>query len=524
MKSTMFHHSRSSATTLMSALAAIAIPMATSATADEVEAPKKAAVEAADRVVKKLTTKEAQKPVEEKKEAKKEEPKARLYLTNGDKLSGLPESIDGEKRLLFKSDSLRQTASFPLDNVLSINLGNWKQQPVAKTIARIQLHPRFRESTGDTILGELKELTPESIKLDTWYGGTITLKRAMVQSLKIISNTPGNYYGPNSIQEWTIAGDDDSWEFHNGALVSQAAGNIGRDIGLREKSHISFNAAWKSSMRFKFQLYSSDVSDSSPDAYYEININRSYAYMRTRGKSNQGARVLGGGRWKQISVRPEETHARFDVFVNRTTGSITIYINGQRACMLQSQNPDPKNLGTGLSFVAEDRYPLEISGITITPWNGTTFPKPQAKPGAKDNKDKEGEGNEEEDAPKEKEQPPHRIILNNGDEVPGTVGKVEEGRMIIETKYTDIRIPIDRIKSLSLGDSGEEPKKYREDIRAWFHSGGHVTLKLASFKDGKITGFSQALGDVNFDLSAFSRIDFHIYDHNANETRKKIRY
>ncbi|MCP5536724.1 MAG: hypothetical protein H7A51_10920 [Akkermansiaceae bacterium] len=471
-----------------------------------------------------------EKAEDEKKPAQPAKPKSRLYLTNGDKLSGLPQSINAEQHLLFDSDSLKQTASFPIANVLSINLDSWKEQPKAKTVARIKLQTRFRESTGDTILGELKELTPDSIKLDTWYGGVISLKRSMVQSLKIISNTPGNYYGPNSMLEWSVAGEDDSWSFQNGSLVSASAGTIGRDIGLREKSHISFDAVWKSTMRFKFQVYSSDVKSTNPDAYYEVSINRSYAYMRTRGKSVGGARLLGGGRWKQIAGPPDENQAHFDVFVNRKTGAITIYINGLQACMLQSENPDPENLGTGLSFVAEDRYPLEISGITVTPWNGTTFPKDPVKPQAKaadgeDAKDPKADKDDKADeAASEAKEPPHKIILNNGDEVPGTIGKVDaEGRMIIETEFTPIRIPIDRIKSLSLGDQGEEPKKYSEDVRAWFHTGGFVTLKLDTFKEGRISGYSQALGDVTFDLSAFSRIDFHIYDHEANETRKKIR-
>jgi len=516
MNFTTFHRPRSLACLLGATLIAV---VATPVVADKA-VPKEVVIEA----VKILPPKEASKEAKKDEETKKpSEPKARLFLTNGDKLSGLPQSVDDEQRLLFESDSLRQTASFPLSSVLSINLDSWKQHPNAKTVARIQLQTRFREATGDTILGELKELTPDSIKLDTWYGGEITLKRSMVESLKIISNSPGNYYGPNSLQEWTLSGDSDSWAFRSGALVSQAAGGIGRDLKLREKSQISFDASWKSSMRFKFQIYSSDVKDTAPDAYYEISINRSYAYMRTRGKGNQGARVLGGGRWKQIAVKPEENHAHFDVFVNRKTGSITIYINGQRACMLQSQNPDPGNLGTGLTFVAEDRYPLEISGITVTPWNGTTYPKPKTKiKGAPAEEDKK-EGKKDE-AADDTIKPPHRIILNNGDEVPGTVGKVEDGRMIIETEYTPIRIPIDRIKSLSLGDSGEEPKKYKEDIRAWFHSGGHVTLKLSTFKGDKITGYSQALGEVSFDLSAFSRLDFHIYDNKANETRKNVRF
>jgi hypothetical protein len=512
MKFTIFHLPRSLACLLGATLVAVVV---TPAVADKA-APQEVAIE----VVKILPAKES--GMEAKKDEKAKEPsasKARLFLTNGDKLSGLPQSVDEEQRLLFKSDSLSQIASFPLSNVLSINLDNWKQHPNAKTVARIQLQKRFRETTGDTILGELTELTPDSIKLDTWYGGVITLKRSMVESLKIISNAPGNYYGPNRLQEWTQSGNSGSWAFRSGALVSQAAGGIGRDLKLREKSQISFDASWKTSMRFKFQIYSSDIKDSTPDAYYEISLNRSYAYMRTRGKGNQGARVLGGGRWKQIAVKPEENHAHFDVFANRKTGSITIYINGQRACMLQSQNPDPVNLGTALTFVAEDKYPLEISGVTVTPWNGTTYPKPKTKikaaPAEDDKKDEQAE---------DTVKPPHRIILNNGDEVPGTVGKVADGRMIIETEFTPIRVPIDRIKSLSLGDSGEEPKKYQKDIRAWFHSGGHVTLKLATFKGDKITGYSQALGDVSFDLSAFSRIDFHIYDNKANETRKNIRF
>ena len=91
--------------------------------------------------------------------------------------------------------------------------------------------------------------------------------------------------------------------------------------------------------------------------------------------------------------------------------------------------------------------------------------------------------------------------------------------MIIETEYTPIQIPIKRIKTLSLGSIGEEPKKYSQDVRAWFHEGGHVTLKLATFKDDKISGFSQAFGEVSFDLRAFSKIDFHIYDKKHNDKR-----
>lgn len=441
--------------------------------------------------------------------------KARLYLANGDSLSGMPESVDDAERLLFRSDSLRQTARFPLANVVSLHLDTWKARPREETITRVQLQPRFREDLGDTIMGSLHELTPESIRIKTWYGGIISLKRSMVSSLKIINSSPGNYHGPNSLAEWTLPQGKDSWAFDSGSLVSQSASSIGRDMKLSEKSHIKFTAKWKNQMRFKMRIYSSDVKSGNPDAHYEVNINRSYAYLRTRGKTGGGGRILGGARWRQIQVNNDDKRAEFDFFIDRKAGVLTLYINGAQACVLQSQSPDPEDLGTGLEFVAEDRYPLEISGISVTPWNGTSFPR--IKTGL------DNAGNADKDGNEGQKKPPHKIVLSNGDEVPGTVGKVENGRMIVETEYTPIRIPLERIKSLSLGGEREEPKKYRGDIRAWLHEGGFITLRLESFKDGRINGYNQAAGKMSLDFSAFNRIDFLIYDDKANELRKDLK-
>ena len=451
---------------------------------------------------------------EEAKEVKEQKIlQSRIILTNGDRLSGQPHSIDAQGSLEFTSSSLRQKAKFPLNKVLSLELNSWKSRPLPETTARIQVQPRYQETSGDTLLGGLHELTPENIKLKTWYGGIISLKRSMVKSLQIINSGPGNYHGPNNIKEWSFDRNPATWRYKNGSLISKSSGSVGRDVELTEQSHISFEAKWKESMRFRIHLYSSDVEDSSPDAYYDINFNRTYVYLRTRGKSANGRGVRRGGRWKQIKQPTTSNKAKFDMYIDRKTGTITVYINDEHSCILQSQSPDPSDLGTGLAFIAEERYPIEISNINVTPWNGKTFPKQQLAI-----EPKKSEENED-----KKELPPHRIILSNGDEVPGTVGKVQDNRMIIETEYTPIQIPIKRIKTLSLGSIGEEPKKYSQDVRAWFHEGGHVTLKLATFKDDKISGFSQAFGEVSFDLRAFSKIDFHIYDKKYNDKRAETK-
>lgn len=428
------------------------------------------------------------------------EPKSiqsRIQLINGDRLTGQPHNLEANGKLKFTSESLRGEAEFPIDQLLNLELDTWEQRQRPDTIARLQLQPRFREAKGDTLLGSLHELTPDSIKLDTWYGGIITLKRSMVQSLQIINTGSGSYYGPNNISEWSTSNAPPAWEFQNGSLVSTGSGGIGRDVSLSDKSHVSFEANWKRSMRFRLLLYSSDIENVSPDACYEINFNRTYVQLRTRGKVANGGFLGRGGQFKRIQIPTDTTRARFDIFTDRKTGLITVYIDGKHTCHLQSQSPNPTNLGQGLSFVAEERYPLDISSINISPWNGT-MPLQQRL--------------DLEPKKEATEKSPHRIILKNGDEVPGTVGKVQDGRMIVETEYTPIRIPLNRIKNLSLGDTGEKPRMYPADVRAWFHDGGHVTLRLESLKDGKLTGFSQALGDVSIDLMAFNKIDFHIYD------------
>ena len=437
----------------------------------------------------------------------------RIHLKNGDRLSGLPEFTNDSEQLLFHSDSLHQTAKFPLSNIISLHIGKQNQNSPLGTTARVDLQPSFRQTQGDTIMGNLHELTLDSIKLKTWYGGIITIKRSMVRALRVTTNAAGNYHGPNNLAEWHLPKGKNSWTFNQGVISSKSSSSIGKDVQLTEKSHISFKCEWEQAMRFKIRAYSNDVESGSSSAYYELNINRSYAYLQTRGKVGEGgAKVFGGARWQQIKVNNDKDEAQFDCYIDRKAGIVNLFINGIQACILQSQSPDPQDLGTGIEFISEQRYPIDISQISVTPWNGTSLPNkesfmieaPDSKESAKT------------------KQPPHKIVLINGDEIPGTVGKVKDGRITVETEFTPINIPLERINFLNLGDKREEPKKYSQDVRAWLYEGGYITLRLDSFKDGKINGYNQAIGNVSLDFSAFYKIDFQIYDEEANKIRKEL--
>ena len=435
---------------------------------------------------------------------------AKLLLSNGDRLSGSPKFINTQQ-LALDSAYLNEPATFDVSQILAIRMDQGAITPTPEIFTRIQLQNRNQETNGDTLIGQLKELNEDNIKLDTEYSETLTLKRSMVQSLNIVSKRQGHYRGPNSIHEWQtstkpLPAVNESWRIKNHRLVFEGASaeSIGKNVGLRKKSQISFDLTWDTHMNFQLQLYSSDVKSPTPSACYQFNFD-SYAVVmitRTKGKESDPSRQ----RFAQRPY-PGTKKAHFDVCINQETGIATIYINGKQACIMQSPIAEPDDLGTGLTFVSHRLRPISISNIHVSPWNGIPLGK-LARNQADD------------DIPAEAKQP-HNIILMNGDSVPCTVGVIQDGRMIVNTKHTPIRIPIEKIKSINWKDKREEPKKYKGDVRAWFHHGGFITLKLTSITEDKLSGYSQALGDVSIDLAAFSKIDFNIYNASANELRQK---
>lgn len=433
---------------------------------------------------------------------------AKLLMTNGDRLSGTPEFDVEQQQLSLEAYYLSVPATLPLANILSMELGKSDARQLPDPYTRIQLHPRNQEPSGDTLLGELRELTNESIIIDTWYGGSITLKRSMVQSLDIINPGKGQYHGPNSLDEWERPADDDrfmeSWKLEGNQLVSEGhpTALIGKDIGLHQKTQLSFDLHWEKYPSFSILLYSNDVANTEPSACYKVRFDNYSASMSTfvKGRETRDNR-------QRLPRENFKNGGRFELYIDSETGVALLYLNGKQACILQSTNPNPEGLGTGISFVTHTSNRTSISNIKISPWSGIRANHADAAAGDPLNT--------------RQDQQPHNIILLNGDKVPGTVGVIKNGRMVVETQYTPINIPVSNIQSISLGETREEPKKYKGDVRAWFHRGGFITLRLSSIKDNKLSGYSQATGDTSIDLNAFSRVDFNIYNLDSRQQRQK---
>jgi hypothetical protein len=67
------------------------------------------------------------------------------------------------------------------------------------------------------------------------------------------------------------------------------------------------------------------------------------------------------------------------------------------------------------------------------------------------------------------------------------------------------------MRSVALSEEIDEVRMEKNDVRCWFHEGGYITVKLKSLDEKTLRGYSQVWGDAEFDINAFSRIEFNIW-------------
>ncbi len=423
-----------------------------------------------------------------------------LYLSNGDRLTGSLSSLTDDFNLVYSSESLKKEALFPIDHIIAVNLNSSEPEHSESTLARVEIQNRYSEAKGDIILGKLQELNPEFINLTTSYQPSININRSMVKSVTMINQSNSSYYGPNNISEWVKNHNENTtWSFRDGTLSSIGEGIIGKNVGLKNKTQVSFDIKWDSIPYFSLKLYSDDGHNESPDVFCNINFQHSSVSINAADKLSLNGRFVPKKR-AYIKIDPNRTKkAHINIFSDPELGHFKLYINGAYSCLLQTSQLDVEKLGSHISFESNQNSPIHISNLSISSWNGVYLPT--VDKGSKDTDQ------------------PHSIQLSNGDEIPGNVGKVEQEVMIVETDYTPIKIPLKRIKSLRLNDAVEQPIMKRRDVRLWLHDGGHITIQAESISDNSITGYSQAYGKISVALSSVYRIDFNIDNDEINKLR-----
>ena len=424
-----------------------------------------------------------------------------LLFPDGDALPGIPSGVSEEGYLLWNSPLLlKEKSPFLTPQIDSIQLKGGRPAEQSETVATITFQNRV-DKAFDVMEAELLGFDDESVKLRTWYAGDLTLKRSMLHMVEVTTEASAILNGPGRMEDWEIIEDPEAWEIDGKNLVSKERGSIARELrNLPDKIKIEFDLTFDYAPSLTLYFFADSGTELNPSTAYSIPIQRGAMQFRKRVEDKTVPLQMDlFGRRHDFQ---NENRSRVEVFVDRTKGKFYLYLDDE----LVNSATDPSPLEDGGWFHLSTLRGLEqtLSNLAIRPWDGNP-------PKRRDFLDFRQE------LPMQGEQ----IELHNGDTIVGKATAIADGKLNIETEYVPVSVPIERLRSFQVTskEDREEPRLYREDVRAYFYHGGHVTMRLEGFTESTITGYSQVFGEATFNLEAFTHIEFNPYDPEFRERR-----
>lgn len=427
---------------------------------------------------------------------------------NGDSLHGQLLEV-GEDRLVWDSDSFLSPQPLLLRELVDILLPASPDPGLAAGdhLATLTL------TNGDRVRGALTGVDDQEIRLLTTFAGELLFRRNMVESLEIEKQPTLYFTGPSSLEAWQLS-EPGAWSYDEGRLISHGPGSAAREIDHPARHRLSFDVSWRGSLRFRVMSAADHVDDSEVRNSYELICQPQRISLIKRYEQNGHVIQNAIGNTSAIREFQEQEKSRIELLQDAKEGRFQLLIDGRMVSDWRDPAPEPDKLGTALHFHCEQEAPLEISRIRISSWEANPGEaNPEIDPFNPVIQDEDVEA-EESDTP-----PPPPILLANGDRIEGKALGIENNRVTLETPYKTFELPVSRMRSFALRTPEEaadpeitwKPRRRAGDIRASFVDGGHLTFELTGLGKSAIHGRSQTFGEAEFDLRAFSRLEFNLY-------------
>lgn len=426
---------------------------------------------------------------------------------SGDSITGQLGGVEDDS-LLWRSPVFFEPQRLKLSEVVDIGLppSLGLEVPEGDHVAIATL------TNDDEIRGTLLKVDDKEIKLLTSYAGEMTFRRDMVASLDIEDKPELLYAGPVSLDEW-VQSHEGGWTFDRGALITEQATSIAREVGVHQRFKLAFDVEWRGHARFRVYTGANSTDRDEVDNCYELVCQSQYAYLRKRTGRNGRAESVTIGTTSSVREFQEREKVRVELMQDLVSGRIRFVLDGRVVADWREPGPEAGNLGGALHFHSDNPGLLKISRIRMSSWDGIV----------------EGEWQEQgaiffdeeavEEPPPAEVVPDASIVLRNGDRIEGDMQGIDAGLVNIQTEFKEIQLPVSRLRSFALRTAEEaadpelcwKPIRRRGDVRAWFADGGHITFQLDSVDQDSIRGNSQTFGEAEFDLAAFNRIEFNLY-------------
>lgn len=413
-----------------------------------------------------------------------------LKFRNGDSLHGTVMTVVPGTGLRWRRSDVKEPVGFDLANVVELQLS--ARPPRTSRTAH---HTVIELTNGDRLAGDIVSLNDKVLVLNTWYAGTLSVKRPMIQRITFgaSSNPEAVFIGPTGLDGWTQEGNRGAWSYKKGALYGRQNGSVARDVKLPDVANIEFDVAWLGQLSMQFAFYIDDLRQLYNAGGYMMQFNYSNVYLQ-RSRPQRGFNQLGTN--VDVPDFQRKTKGHISVRVNKPKKTIALFVNGN----LVKQWTDPGEFagkGTGIMFFAQGQGQLRVSNISVTSWDGKLDTDAVATAAS---------------APVE-----DLVRFANNDKVSGNLTGIANNEIAFATSFAGMKIPLERVAQIELaGQKAEQARRQANDARAYFLDGSRFTLALEKLDDQSLVGTSENCGRVTSSLDAFRRVQFHIYEERAD--------
>jgi len=393
-------------------------------------------------------------PSDSKLDQQVHKPSGSIFFQNGDSITGQIINWDLNSMTIHSPDFL-EPITFSNKYILTTLLNDkpkTNEKEFNNLTTLVLQHRNNQQGLHGVVKGSFSSISDTHVTLNTSYAGKINVLKKFVTKMEVDSKEGYLYTGPNSIEEW-----------HDNNIYK---------VILNQNNRVSMQKYISGKQqRDNLKLEKTDQERE------RINLNR----------NNQ-------------NNLPNSLNARYDIYMSKSEGVFHIFRNGIKIYTIKDTAPKPGKFGSSIHLISSNSRPIRIKNFTLSRWNGHLPSEIDEEAFAT----LKGDG--------------QRILLKNGDILLGKVGSVKDNIMEVDTLYTPIKLPIVRLRSVDLTSSASlhEPIMYLNDIKCWFNSQDWIILKPISLNGDKLTAYHQALGENQFDLNTFHRIDFNIYENNEN--------
>jgi hypothetical protein len=409
-----------------------------------------------------------------------------LEFVDGSLMHGELKRMDTASGLRWNNPAAKMPIDLQPAHINSIRFAHADSISLAPTS-----HLRF--VNGDDLFGSVSSLDEDHLVFSTWFGGALTIQRASVQTVTMLSSNYNILYeGPGDTNGWIIGNHNpESWTLLDGTFISGAPGSLGRDFKLSGSSTIEFDLAWNDIFELLVNIYSDAVDHMDMGNSYVLEFTRDQVNVRRADAGRQFPfRTFGSA---PLTNTAGKSKVRITIQSNKEEGTVAVYIDNVLAKRWKDENGFSATGGgilfqqTGLTGAT-----LKLSSFKISQWEGRYEPETSAVATNAD-----------------------VVRFINHDQAAGKITGINGGKVTLALGETLLQIPLQRVTQINFAAApaslAAAPRGPWE-VRAHFPRGGSLSFQLEKWDDKEVAGRSAIFGSLAFLPGQIRQLEFNL-DH-----------